>query len=83
VKASWITGPSAIGSEKGIPISMMFAPAASIAGRSFRVVERSGYPAGTKGMKAICFFCFNCAKVSAKERGTTAMIEREDSSCQR
>ena len=30
VLASWITGPSAVGSEKGIPISTMSAPAFTI-----------------------------------------------------
>ena len=42
VNASWMTGPSAIGSENGMPTSTMFAPACSSAGRSFSVVARSG-----------------------------------------
>ena len=44
-KASWMIGPSAMGSEKGMPTSMMLAPAASIARRTAAVV--SCLPPGT------------------------------------
>src|SRR5688572_11517270 len=51
--ARWMTGPSAIGSEKGTPTSMMSAPACSRASIRSAVVLRSGSPAVMKGTKAL------------------------------
>ncbi len=51
--ARWITGPSAMGSEKGTPSSMRSAPAATMACIKGTVVARSGSPAVTKGMRAV------------------------------
>src|SRR5699024_10327068 len=50
--ASWITGPSAVGSEKGMPSSIRSAPLAAIARTVAAVVSRSGSPQVRKGMKA-------------------------------
>ena len=47
--ARWITGPSAMGSEKGTPNSMMSAPFCSMASTSCSVVSRSGSPGGDEG----------------------------------
>src|SRR5689334_4726458 len=60
--AAWIAGPSAIGSVKGIPISMMSAPAFGNALMISSEVEGSGSPAIRKVIKAErpCFF--NSAK---------------------
>lgn len=53
--ASWITTPSAVGSEKGIPISMRSAPAFSISKMNFTVLSASGSPAVRKPMNAFLF----------------------------
>lgn len=45
---SWITGPSAEGSENGTPSSMMSAPPRSMANRMSTVSLAVGYPAVTK-----------------------------------
>ena len=50
--AAWIDGPSAIGSVKGIPISMMSAPAFGSALRMSSEVAGSGSPAIRKVTKA-------------------------------
>src|SRR5438477_8569255 len=42
-----------MGSEKGKPTSMRFAPLAATAGSSSRVKARSGSPAVTNGMNAV------------------------------
>src|SRR5260370_1309828 len=56
--AAWIAGPSAIGSVKGMPISMMSAPAFGSALMMSSEVAGSGSPAIRKVMKAErpCFF---------------------------
>ena len=74
VNAAWITGPSAIGSENGIPISTRFAPAFSIAGSSAAVVARSGYPAGMNGISANCRFSRSAANVESIFPMQSAMI---------
>ena len=43
-EAFWITGPSAIGSEKGTPSSMMSAPASAMASITSTVASGSGSP---------------------------------------
>ncbi len=48
-----MTGPSAMGSENGIPSSIRSAPAAAMARTSFSVVSMSGSPQVTKGMNAL------------------------------
>lgn len=50
--ASCITGPSAIGSENGMPSSTRSAPSSAMATTSSSVVPRSGSPTVTNGMKA-------------------------------
>lgn len=49
---TWITGPSAKGSEYGTPSSIMSDPHESSTFSASAVVERSGSPAVTYGMKA-------------------------------
>jgi hypothetical protein len=44
-EAFWITGPSAIGSEKGTPSSITSAPAAAIASITSTVASGNGSPA--------------------------------------
>ena len=53
--APWITGPSAVGSEKGIPSSIRSAPFAAISITAFFVVSRSGSPQVIKAMNAFPF----------------------------
>ena len=53
VSASWMTGPSAMGSEKGMPSSMRSAPACAMASTSCSVVSKSGSPQVTKGTNAL------------------------------
>src|SRR5262245_12331422 len=48
-----MSGPSAIGSENGMPISIAAAPAASSSRSSSRVTGSDGYPAVTKGISAV------------------------------
>ena len=48
---AWIDGPSAIGSENGIPNSMMSAPAAARPPRISMEVAGSGSPAVTKATR--------------------------------
>ena len=45
IEARWMVGPSAVGSEKGTPISMISAPACWTATRSSPVASRLGSPA--------------------------------------
>ena len=47
-----MTGPSAIGSENGNPISIRFAPASATTGSNSRVKATSGSPTVTNGMNA-------------------------------
>ena len=54
-----ITGPSAIGSENGIPNSIKSAPASTRACMIFTVSEGSGSPAVTKGIKPFFPDTFN------------------------
>lgn len=49
---SWITGPSAEGSENGTPSSIMSAPPRSMAIKMSTVSLAVGYPAVTKGTNA-------------------------------
>ena len=51
--ASAMTGPSAIGSLNGMPISMIDAPERSSAGRVSRMSSRVGEPPHTNGMSAL------------------------------
>ena len=53
--ASIMTGPSAVGSEKGMPSSISDAPALTISTTHFAVVSRSGSPHVIKGMNALPF----------------------------
>ena len=48
-----MTGPSAVGSEKGMPSSMRSAPFAAMARTAAAVVSRSGSPQVMKGMNAL------------------------------
>ena len=60
ISASWITIPSATGSEKGMPISIRSAPASAMAGTNSSVTLRSGSPAVINGINAFLFsntFC--------------------------
>ena len=50
--AAWITGPSATGSEKGMPTSSMSAPPSTSASRIAALVSRSGSPSMTKAPNA-------------------------------
>ena len=50
--APWMTGPSAVGSEKGIPSSIRSAPFAAMLFTISTVVARSGSPQVIKGIKA-------------------------------
>src|SRR5882724_3358269 len=52
----WMVGPSAIGSEKGTPSSMMSAPAPGSACMIGTVIAGLGSPAVTKGISAF-FLC--------------------------
>ena len=53
--AAWMTGPSAVGSEKGMPSSMRSAPASAIAQASSSVTARLGSPQVMNGIKALPF----------------------------
>ena len=53
--ATWMTGPSAVGSENGIPSSMRFAPASSIAYTSCSVTSKDGSPQVINGINAFLF----------------------------
>ena len=53
--APCITGPSAVGSEKGIPSSIRSAPFSAAARTIFAVVSRSGSPQVMNGMNALPF----------------------------
>ena len=50
--ASWITGPSAVGSEKGMPSSIRSAPASTMATTASSVTSSVGSPQVMNGMKA-------------------------------
>src|SRR5438045_1853423 len=54
---------------------MRLAPAFSIAGSITRVVARSGKPAATNGISAICLRCLRAENVCAIE---TRLIARDD-----
>ncbi len=62
---AWIAGPSAIGSVKGMPISMMSAPAFGSAFIISSEVAGSGSPAIKKVMKAERPSLFSSAKRAA------------------
>ena len=51
-KATWITGPSAKGSEYGTPTSIKSAPQESSTFNAFAVVDKSGSPAVMYGIRA-------------------------------
>ena len=53
--APWITGPSAVGSENGIPSSIRSAPFSTAARTTFAVVSRSGSPQVTNAINAFPF----------------------------
>ena len=53
--APWITGPSAVGSENGIPSSIRSAPASYIAYTSCSVTSRDGSPQVMNGINAFPF----------------------------
>ena len=53
LSASMMTGPSAVGSEKGIPSSMRSAPFLTASLMIFPVVSRSGSPQVMNGMNAL------------------------------
>src|SRR3954453_12944643 len=57
VAASWITGPSASGSENGTPSSSRSAPASMQASPTARGGSRSGNPPIRYGMRAACRPC--------------------------
>src|SRR6266849_10958608 len=56
---SWIVGPSAIGSEKGIPSSKRSAPALASATTSGTVFSTRGKPAVTNRERALCLLRFS------------------------
>src|SRR6202008_2613877 len=58
---AWIAGPSAIGSENGMPNSIRSAPASGRRCRSSNEVWASGSPAVMKGMNAARFFARSSA----------------------
>lgn len=49
---TWITGPSAKGSEQGMPNSIRSEPQESRTFNAFEVVDKSGSPAVMKGINA-------------------------------
>ena len=51
--APWITGPSAVGSEKGIPSSIISAPASAMANTSCLVTSSEGSPQVINGINAL------------------------------
>ena len=55
--APWMTGPSAVGSENGIPSSIRSAPASTIAYTTSSVTSSDGSPHVTNGINA--FPCSN------------------------
>ena len=61
---AWTIGPSAIGSVKGMPISIRSAPAPGIPRSSAAEVAASGSQASTNGMKAPRPSCFSAVKSS-------------------
>ena len=61
--AAAITGPSAIGSLNGKPISMMSAPAASIDFGKLGRLSGVGCPPTTKGISALVFACRCSSKI--------------------
>ena len=61
--AFWITGPSAEGSEKGTPSSMMSAPAFAMACISEGVLSAKGKPAVTNGIRALRPVALSWARV--------------------
>src|ERR1700728_1975523 len=62
----WITGPSAMGSEKGTPSSMRSAPPRSRAAISLGVAEGDGSPATMYAMRA--------GRCSARKRSKSLLI---------
>ena len=53
--APWITGPSAVGSENGIPSSIRSAPFATASLTIFAVVSKFGSPQVINGINALPF----------------------------
>src|ERR1700680_2805562 len=68
-----MTGPSATGSLKGTPTSIMSAPASANSRSNSSVTDKSGSPAVMKGMKPPRLFDFSFAKTSE-----TRLIERNE-----
>jgi len=66
IEEAWMVGPSAMGSEKGTPSSMMSAPPAAMACMRSPVRRRSGSPAVKKGTKA--------ARRSLRQRANTVSM---------
>ena len=58
VAASWMTGPSAIGSLKGMPISNMSMPRAASVRMMSAVLPAVGCPAQKYRERMFCFFSF-------------------------
>lgn len=59
VAASWMTGPSAIGSLKGMPISNMSMPRAANVRMMSAVLPAVGCPAQKYKERIFCFFSLN------------------------
>lgn len=54
--AAWMTGPSAIGSENGMPSSMISTPPACMASKRGTVSSLRGKPEGMKVVKTVAPF---------------------------
>src|SRR5262245_19050341 len=61
----WMVGPSAIGSEKGTPSSMMSAPPETSASMMGTVAAGLGSPAVTKGISAFLFCAWSLLNACA------------------
>ena len=72
-EAAWMAGPSAIGSVKGIPNSIISAPACGRPARIRAEISRSGSPAVTKATKAFSLAALRRAK-SASMRLVTGFL---------
>src|SRR4030042_2646715 len=55
ISAFWIVGPSAIGSENGIPNSRISAPESTAVFTIARLVSKSGSPITKNGINAVLF----------------------------
>lgn len=74
VLAAWMVPPSARGSEKGMPTSMMSEPAASMARRMSGVDSRAGYPAVMKGTNATRPSSLHLANAAAIASDIAALV---------